>query len=66
MSESFRLLEGLDLEKLSAKQAIQEIRRIADNTLPDMTAVYYVGRMEAVAALAHVASARLSAGDDAR
>lgn len=59
MSEMFRLLEGLELEKLSAGRAIQEIQRIADKTLSDMASVYYVERLEAIAELARIAAARI-------
>lgn len=59
MNESFRLLEGLDLERLTAEQAIQEVERIAEKTLPDMAAVYYLERMEAIAVLARRAALRI-------
>lgn len=58
-SDWMRLLEGLKLEKLTAEQAIREIQRIADGTMKDMSAGYYVARMGAIGELATVAAARL-------
>lgn len=60
MNESFRLLESLDLDRLTTEQAIREIQRIADRTMNDMAPVYYVERMEAIAQLARLAAAKVN------
>lgn len=59
MNESFRLLEGLDLERMTAEEAVREIRRIVEKTRPDMAAGYYVERMAAIGELARVAAGGL-------
>lgn len=53
-----RLLEGLDLDRLSAEQAIQEIQRIADSTLRNMHSSYYIERLEAISTLAGIVAKR--------
>lgn len=58
MGEAFRLLEGLDLDRLSAQQAIGETRRISDGTLKDMSADYCLERLEAISQLARIAAER--------
>lgn len=66
MNESFRLLEGLDLDKLTTEQAIQEIQRIAGKTMNDMAPGYYLERMAAIEQLARAAASRLDETGEGR
>lgn len=60
MYEPEKLLENLDLERLSAEQAIQEIQKLSDNVLPDMSPGYYQKRLGAISILAQVAAVKMS------
>lgn len=51
MCEPFRLSESLDLQGLTVGEAIREIQRIADLTLPDIGSVCYVEGVETMASL---------------
>ena len=60
MFESEKLLEGLDLERMTADQAIYAIQRLAETAYPDMSSRYYEQRLGAIRILAGIASDRLS------
>lgn len=50
------LLEDLDLDRLSAAEALREIQRIADATVKEMSPGYYVARLAAISQLATIAA----------
>lgn len=64
MFEPEKLLADLDLERMTAEQAIYEIHRIAKTTLPDMSSRYYEQRLGAIDTLARLAAYRRSQGWD--
>lgn len=58
------LLADLDLAGLTTEQAIKEIQRLSDESLPYMSPAYYRQRLGAIAMLARIAAQRLA--DNAR
>ena len=58
MARVNRLLEDLDLERMTAADAVWHINRLSSNILPQMSPMYYEHRLEAINTLIKMVIAR--------
>jgi hypothetical protein len=57
--EPEKLLKGLKLQSMTTEQAIQEIKRLADESPANMSPGYYQQKLGAISILSHIAAERL-------
>ena len=62
MAKVNKLLDDLDLERMTAADAIWHIDRLSSNVLPQMSPMCYEHRLDAINLLARVVIARVLTG----
>ena len=57
-----RVLDDLDLDRMTVEDAVYEIRQLSQNVLPKMAPKYYEQRLDAINVLVRIVIARAMTG----